>query len=36
VPVAAFVHLTSGAWRDAATLRPVSDAAVAATDTKVK
>ena len=30
VPVAAFVHLASGAWRDAATLRPVTDAAVAA------
>jgi hypothetical protein len=30
VPVAAFVSLANGAWRDAATLRPVSDAAVAA------
>ena len=30
VPVAAFLHLTSGSWLDAATLRPVSDGAVAA------
>ena len=28
VPVSAFVHLASGPWRDAATLRPVSDGAV--------
>lgn len=30
VPVSAFVHLASGPWRDAATLRPVSDGAVEA------
>jgi hypothetical protein len=30
VPVAAFVHLASGSWRDAATLHLVSDGAVAA------
>ena len=30
VPVSAFVHLASGPWRDAATLHPVSDGAVAA------
>ncbi len=29
-PVAAYVHLASGPWRDAATLKPVADAAVAA------
>jgi hypothetical protein len=30
LPVAAFVHLASGSWRDAATLHAVSDGAVAA------
>ena len=30
VPVSAFVHLAGGPWREVATLRPVSDAAVAA------